>query len=203
MFVFTRIDRPVAVVRRPVGALLEGPHVTERAAVDAAHVRVQRPVEAHPLHRLSAIGTALRDTRRSSTHGTSIEQTFVPPTEIEPGILRLTLPLPTGPKHVHCYFLRGDDGWTLVDTGLGLRTRRGRRSSTRSTGRSRASSSRTSTPTTSAGAEAAAEATGAPVFQGAPRLRAVRARLGQRRLARADRRLVRAARRAAGARRRR
>lgn len=39
---------------------------------------------------------------------------------MEPGILRLTLPLPTGPKHVHCYFLRGDDGWTLVDTGLGL-----------------------------------------------------------------------------------
>ena len=38
----------------------------------------------------------------------------------EPGILRLTLPLPSGPKHVHCYFLRGDDGWTLVDTGLGL-----------------------------------------------------------------------------------
>jgi glyoxylase-like metal-dependent hydrolase (beta-lactamase superfamily II) len=40
--------------------------------------------------------------------------------ECEPGILRLTLPLPSGPKHVHCYFLRGDDGWTLVDTGLGL-----------------------------------------------------------------------------------
>jgi glyoxylase-like metal-dependent hydrolase (beta-lactamase superfamily II) len=40
--------------------------------------------------------------------------------EVEPGIRRLTLPLPTGPKHVHCYFLRGDDGWTLVDTGLGL-----------------------------------------------------------------------------------
>jgi glyoxylase-like metal-dependent hydrolase (beta-lactamase superfamily II) len=39
---------------------------------------------------------------------------------LEPGILRLTLPLPSGPKHVHCYFLRGDDGWTLVDTGLGL-----------------------------------------------------------------------------------
>jgi glyoxylase-like metal-dependent hydrolase (beta-lactamase superfamily II) len=40
--------------------------------------------------------------------------------ELEPGILRLTLPLPTGPKHVHCYLLRGGDGWTLVDTGLGL-----------------------------------------------------------------------------------
>jgi glyoxylase-like metal-dependent hydrolase (beta-lactamase superfamily II) len=40
--------------------------------------------------------------------------------EVEPGICRLTLPLPSGPKHVHCYFLRGADGWTLVDTGLGL-----------------------------------------------------------------------------------
>ncbi|HET7572509.1 MAG TPA: MBL fold metallo-hydrolase [Gaiellaceae bacterium] len=47
------------------------------------------------------------------------EHTFVP-VELEPGILRLTLPLPTGPRHVHCYLLRGADGWTLVDTGLGL-----------------------------------------------------------------------------------
>jgi glyoxylase-like metal-dependent hydrolase (beta-lactamase superfamily II) len=50
----------------------------------------------------------------------AIEHTFATPAEVEPGILRLTLPLPTGPKHVHSYFLRGDDGWTLVDTGLGL-----------------------------------------------------------------------------------
>ena len=49
-----------------------------------------------------------------------IEHTFAIPTEVEPGILRLTLPLPSGPKHVHCYFLHGEDGWTLVDTGLGL-----------------------------------------------------------------------------------
>ncbi len=39
---------------------------------------------------------------------------------MEPGILRVTLPLPSGPRHVHCFLLRGDDGWTLVDTGLGL-----------------------------------------------------------------------------------
>src|SRR5215471_3175442 len=50
----------------------------------------------------------------------SIEHTFAVPVELEPGILRLTLPLPTGPRHVHCYLLRGEDGWTLVDTGLGL-----------------------------------------------------------------------------------
>jgi glyoxylase-like metal-dependent hydrolase (beta-lactamase superfamily II) len=49
-----------------------------------------------------------------------IEHTFATPVELEPGILRLTLPLPTGPRHVHCYLLRGEDGWTLVDTGLGL-----------------------------------------------------------------------------------
>jgi glyoxylase-like metal-dependent hydrolase (beta-lactamase superfamily II) len=48
------------------------------------------------------------------------EHVFARPVELEPGILRLTLPLPTGPRHVHCYLLRGGDGWTLVDTGLGL-----------------------------------------------------------------------------------
>jgi glyoxylase-like metal-dependent hydrolase (beta-lactamase superfamily II) len=48
------------------------------------------------------------------------EHTFAAPVELEPGVLRFTLPLPTGPRHVHCYLLRGDDGWTLVDTGLGL-----------------------------------------------------------------------------------
>src|SRR5437870_13825900 len=42
-----------------------------------------------------------------------IEQTFV---QLEDGIRRLTLPLPTGPQHVHCYLVDG----TLFDTGLGL-----------------------------------------------------------------------------------
>jgi glyoxylase-like metal-dependent hydrolase (beta-lactamase superfamily II) len=37
-----------------------------------------------------------------------------------PGIRRITLPLPTRPGHVHAYLLSGADGWTLVDTGLGL-----------------------------------------------------------------------------------
>jgi len=36
------------------------------------------------------------------------------------GIVRVTFPLPLGIDHVHCYLLRGEDGWTLVDTGLGL-----------------------------------------------------------------------------------
>jgi glyoxylase-like metal-dependent hydrolase (beta-lactamase superfamily II) len=48
------------------------------------------------------------------------EHVFATPVELEPGILRVTLPLPTGPRHVHTYLLRGDDGYTLVDTGLGL-----------------------------------------------------------------------------------
>jgi len=40
--------------------------------------------------------------------------------EIGDGIRRVTLPLPTRPGHVHAYVLPGDDGWTIVDTGLGL-----------------------------------------------------------------------------------
>src|SRR2546430_17209812 len=36
--------------------------------------------------------------------------------EVVHGIGRLTLPLPTGPRHVHCYVV--DE--TLFDTGLGL-----------------------------------------------------------------------------------
>ena len=42
-----------------------------------------------------------------------IEQTFV---SLANDVQRLTLPLPTGPKHVHCYLVEG----TLFDTGLGL-----------------------------------------------------------------------------------
>jgi glyoxylase-like metal-dependent hydrolase (beta-lactamase superfamily II) len=40
--------------------------------------------------------------------------------ELPGGIRRLTFPLPFGIDHVHCYLLPGSDGWTLVDTGLGL-----------------------------------------------------------------------------------
>jgi glyoxylase-like metal-dependent hydrolase (beta-lactamase superfamily II) len=36
------------------------------------------------------------------------------------GVARLTRPLPLGPRHVHCYLLEGEDGWTLVDAGLAL-----------------------------------------------------------------------------------
>jgi glyoxylase-like metal-dependent hydrolase (beta-lactamase superfamily II) len=40
--------------------------------------------------------------------------------ELAGGIRRVTLPLPTRPGHVHAYLLPGQDGWTIVDTGLGL-----------------------------------------------------------------------------------
>ena len=40
--------------------------------------------------------------------------------EIRAGLRRATLPLPFPPGHVHVYLLRGGDGWTAVDTGLGL-----------------------------------------------------------------------------------
>ncbi len=39
--------------------------------------------------------------------------------ELPGGIRRLTVPLPTRPGHVHCYLLPGEDGWTLVDSGIG------------------------------------------------------------------------------------
>jgi glyoxylase-like metal-dependent hydrolase (beta-lactamase superfamily II) len=40
--------------------------------------------------------------------------------ELLDGVRRVTFPLPLGIDHVHCYLLRGDDGWTVVDTGLGV-----------------------------------------------------------------------------------
>jgi len=89
---------------------------------------------------------------RMATEG-SIEQTFV---QLEGGIQRLTLPLPTGPKHVHCYLA----GRTLFDTGLGLADAPW----------SAVEAERIAIthfhPDHVGGAEAAARATGATVFQG-------------------------------------
>jgi glyoxylase-like metal-dependent hydrolase (beta-lactamase superfamily II) len=84
----------------------------------------------------------------------SIEQTFV---QLEDGIQRLTLPLPTGPKHVHCYLVAG----TLFDTGLGLGD-----APWASAPIERIAITHFH-PDHVGGAEGAAEATGAPVFQGA------------------------------------
>jgi glyoxylase-like metal-dependent hydrolase (beta-lactamase superfamily II) len=93
------------------------------------------------------------------------EHTFAVPQELEPGILRLTLPLPSGPRHVHCYLLEVDDGYVLVDTGLGLETPW----DDIVAGLDRPVTRIFIThmhPDHVGGAEAAAEATGAPVVQG-------------------------------------
>jgi glyoxylase-like metal-dependent hydrolase (beta-lactamase superfamily II) len=75
---------------------------------------------------------------------------------LEDGVRRLTLPLPTGPRHVHCYLVDG----TLFDTGLGLGD----------VSWGAAAVERIAIthfhPDHVGGAAAAAAATGAPVFQG-------------------------------------
>ncbi|MFL5950320.1 MAG: MBL fold metallo-hydrolase [Gaiellaceae bacterium] len=83
----------------------------------------------------------------------SIEQAFVP---LEDDIRRLTLPLPTGPQHVHCYLVDG----TLFDTGLGLGD-----APWGSVEIERIAITHFH-PDHVGGAAAAATATGAPVFQG-------------------------------------
>lgn len=50
--------------------------------------------------------------------------------ELEGGVRRVTFHLPLGIDHVHCYLLPGSDGWTVVDTGLGLPGARERWAST-------------------------------------------------------------------------
>jgi glyoxylase-like metal-dependent hydrolase (beta-lactamase superfamily II) len=82
---------------------------------------------------------------------------------IEPGIRRLTLPLATGPRHVHCYLLDGDDGSILVDTGLGL----GDEAPWELVDEVAAIAITHFHPDHVGGAERAAARTGAPVHQGA------------------------------------
>jgi glyoxylase-like metal-dependent hydrolase (beta-lactamase superfamily II) len=83
----------------------------------------------------------------------SIEQTFV---QLEDDIQRLTLPLPSGPKHVHSYVAHG----TLFDTGLGLGD-----APWEAVDVERIAITHFH-PDHVGGAEAAARATGAPVSQG-------------------------------------
>jgi glyoxylase-like metal-dependent hydrolase (beta-lactamase superfamily II) len=94
------------------------------------------------------------------------EHTFAKPVEVEPGIVRLMLPLPSGPRHVHCYFLAGSDGWTLVDTGLGLAETPWEEILAQLDGPVTRIFVTHMHPDHVGGAEAAAEATGAPVLQG-------------------------------------
>ena len=78
-------------------------------------------------------------------------------TDLGDGVRRLTLPLPTGPKHVHCYVIDG----TLFDTGLGVGEM-----PWNEFGIERIAITHMH-PDHVGGAETAAAATGAPVHQGA------------------------------------
>ena len=107
----TRIDAPVAVVGGPVGAPLERADVAERAPVHAAHVRVQRPLERHALDAVER-GPAGLLAILDPHHMRSIEHMFA--WGRRP---RSRCRCRCGPATCTAYLLRGDDGWTLVDTG--------------------------------------------------------------------------------------
>ena len=44
--------------------------------------------------------------------------------EVAPGILWARMPMPMALDHINVYLLRGDDGWTLIDTGLNTQAAR-------------------------------------------------------------------------------
>jgi glyoxylase-like metal-dependent hydrolase (beta-lactamase superfamily II) len=83
----------------------------------------------------------------------SIEQAFV---SLEDAVRRVTLPLPTGPRHVHCYLVDG----TLFDTGLGVGDAPWKAVEVERIAITHFH------PDHVGGAAAAAAVTGAPVFQG-------------------------------------
>ena len=146
--------RPVAVVRRPVRALLERPDVTERAAVDAAHVRVQRPLEAHALHRVEGALAGLFAILDPHVLGREYR------TDVRTARRRYSA--------AHAAAADRPEARPLLPGGRARSSTRASGSETRRGGRWRSSASRspTSIPTTSAEPEAAAQATGAPVYQG-------------------------------------
>src|SRR5205823_7055503 len=55
----------VAIIRWAVGATLECAHVTERALVDATHVRVERPAEHHAPDAIEGVAAWLLPIPRS------------------------------------------------------------------------------------------------------------------------------------------
>jgi glyoxylase-like metal-dependent hydrolase (beta-lactamase superfamily II) len=42
--------------------------------------------------------------------------------ELDAGIVQITMPLPWALDHVHCYAVPDAGGWTLIDCGLGTRS---------------------------------------------------------------------------------
>jgi glyoxylase-like metal-dependent hydrolase (beta-lactamase superfamily II) len=88
------------------------------------------------------------------------------PVQLADDVQRVTFPLPTKPWHVHGYLLAGDDGWTLVDTGLGLMETPWAEILAALDGPVVRIFITHMHPDHVGGAEAAAAATGAPVIQG-------------------------------------
>ena len=97
-----------------------------------------------------------------------------------PGVFRVTFAIPFGIDHVHCYLVASDDGWTVVDTGLGLPDAREQWERVLD-GIDVARIFITHFhPDHVGGAADVAELTGAPVLAGRGGLRAVPPRLGRR-----------------------
>jgi glyoxylase-like metal-dependent hydrolase (beta-lactamase superfamily II) len=94
--------------------------------------------------------------RKPSQLRARAERVTVETVELADGVRRITLPLPTGPKHVHCYLVDG----TLFDTGLGPDE-----VEWAGQGIERVAITHFH-PDHVGGAAGAAEATGAPVYQG-------------------------------------
>ena len=113
--------------------------------------------------------------------------------ELPGGLRRVTMPLPTRPGHVHCYLLPVDDGFMLVDTGLGLPDARERwAAELAQLAGPRHHDLRHALPSRPRrrGGRRLASSPGAPVVPGAARRRAVRRRLGERGLVERPGRLV-------------
>ena len=195
MFVLTRMLVPYRSSDGPVGAPLEGAHVTERAAVDAAHVRVEGPGEPHALHpvqrraaRLFAIlnrhsraacyRTYVRNARRGRAGDPAADAAAAERAEARP----LLLPARRRRLDARRHRSRADGD------ALGGDPRPDRRAGRPDLHHPHASRPRRRRR----GCVARHGGAGHP---GARRLRTVRARLGIPRLAGADRRVVRAERR--------
>src|SRR3954468_5029543 len=131
------------------------------AACARAAVSRRRPADAHstsiPRCRNTAPIAAPISPGWSRPTTSPMTEVQVSVTTLAEGVERLTLPLPTGPRHVHCYIIDG----TLFDTGLGLEPPAWRELDIERIAITHFH------PDHVGGAERAARETGAPVSQGA------------------------------------